>query len=106
VCLTFRDPVRGIDPIGLIRHPGLTVTVDDVDGLIEALRSEGTPRGDLDEVRQEQAAEDELHTMTTRELRELADERGVAHTSSMKKAELVALLEARLDDDLVEELTS
>ena len=44
--------------------------------------------------------------MTTRELRDLADERGVAHTSSMKKAELVALLEARMDEDLVEELTT
>jgi Rho termination factor, N-terminal domain len=106
VCVTFRDPVRGIDPLGVVRHPGLTVTVADVDGLIEALRAEGTPRRDLDEVRQEQAAEDELHTMTTRELRDLADERGIAHTSSMKKAELVALLEARLDDQLVDELTS
>jgi hypothetical protein len=28
VCIRFREPVRGIDPLGLIRHPGLTVTVE------------------------------------------------------------------------------
>jgi hypothetical protein len=27
VCLRFREPVPGIDPWGLVRHPGLTVTV-------------------------------------------------------------------------------
>jgi hypothetical protein len=27
VCLRFHEPVRGIDPLGLIRHPGLTITV-------------------------------------------------------------------------------
>ncbi len=37
VCLTFRSPVAGIDRRGLIRHPELTVTVLDVDGLVEAL---------------------------------------------------------------------
>jgi hypothetical protein len=36
-CLSFHSPVAGIDPLGLIRHPELTVTVRDVDGLIEAL---------------------------------------------------------------------
>jgi hypothetical protein len=29
VCLQLRDPVPGIDPTGLIRHPGLTLTVAD-----------------------------------------------------------------------------
>ena len=29
VCLQLRDPVPGIDPIGLIRHPNLTLTVAD-----------------------------------------------------------------------------
>lgn len=33
VCIRFRDPVPGIDPIGAVHHPGLTVTVDDVEGL-------------------------------------------------------------------------
>ena len=29
VCLLLREPVPGIDPLGLIRHPGLTLTVAD-----------------------------------------------------------------------------
>jgi hypothetical protein len=37
VCLSFQSPVAGIDRRGLIRHPELTVTVLDVEGLIEAL---------------------------------------------------------------------
>ena len=39
VLVLFRTPVRGLDPLGLIRHPELTVTVADVDGFIDALRS-------------------------------------------------------------------
>jgi hypothetical protein len=37
VRITFRSPVRGIDRSGRIRHAELTVTVLDVDGLMEAL---------------------------------------------------------------------
>jgi hypothetical protein len=37
VCITFHSPVPGIDPFGRIRHPELTVTVLDVDGLVETL---------------------------------------------------------------------
>ena len=37
VCITFHSQVLGIDPFGRIRHPELTVTVLDVDGLREAL---------------------------------------------------------------------
>ena len=37
VCIRFHEPVRGIDALGVIRHPGLTVTVDDVDGLATVL---------------------------------------------------------------------
>lgn len=37
VCITFATPVRGIEPFGLLRHPELTVTVEDVEGLAEAL---------------------------------------------------------------------
>lgn len=37
VCVTFHSPVRGIDRAGRIRHPELTVTVLDVDGLVAAL---------------------------------------------------------------------
>jgi hypothetical protein len=31
VCIRFHEPVRGIDPTGALRHPGLTVTVEDVE---------------------------------------------------------------------------
>ena len=41
VCITFDSPVRGIDRTGRIRHPELTVTVLDVDGLIAALARPG-----------------------------------------------------------------
>ena len=41
VCLRFADPVHVLDPTGRLRHPGATVTVADVDGLIGAL----TPGG-------------------------------------------------------------
>ncbi len=37
LCIRFRDPVPGIEPTGRVLHPGLTVTVDDVDGLARAL---------------------------------------------------------------------
>ena len=37
VLITFVTPVRGIEPLGLIRHPELTVTVEDVEGLVQAL---------------------------------------------------------------------
>ncbi len=39
VCLSFRDPVPGIEPTGLLRHPSLTVTVDDPGLLVARLRS-------------------------------------------------------------------
>ena len=37
LCMCFAEPVRGIDPVGLLRHPGLTVTVADCAGLRDAL---------------------------------------------------------------------
>ena len=37
LCIAFHSPVSGIDRPGRIRHPELTVTVLDVDGLAEAL---------------------------------------------------------------------
>lgn len=27
VCLRFREPVRALEPLGVLRHPGLTLTV-------------------------------------------------------------------------------
>lgn len=39
VCITFREPVAGMVPTARFRHPGLTVTVDDPEGLIAAIAS-------------------------------------------------------------------
>jgi hypothetical protein len=38
LCIRFRRAVPGLTPTSLVRHPALTVTVDDVDGLADALR--------------------------------------------------------------------
>ncbi len=38
VCVQFHQPVPGIEPLGLIRHPGLTVTVADPEALATLLR--------------------------------------------------------------------
>lgn len=37
LCIEFAEPVRGLEPTGALRHPGLTVTVTDPDGLRAAL---------------------------------------------------------------------
>lgn len=37
LCLSFDVPVSGVDPLGRIRHPGLTVTVEQIEGLERAL---------------------------------------------------------------------
>ena len=36
-CLRFRAPVRGIDPLGVIRHPAATLAVDDLDGFVRVV---------------------------------------------------------------------
>jgi hypothetical protein len=38
VCVRFHDPVPGLEPVGLVRHPGLTMTVDDPDAMAALLR--------------------------------------------------------------------
>ncbi len=38
LCIKLTRPHKGIDPLGLLKHPGVTVTVDDLDGLTHALR--------------------------------------------------------------------
>lgn len=43
VRIAFHSRVAGIDRFGRIRHPELTVTVCDVDGLVEALRGSSSP---------------------------------------------------------------
>jgi hypothetical protein len=37
VLISFRTPVRGLDPLGVLHHPELTVTVAEVDALAELL---------------------------------------------------------------------
>ena len=37
LCVRFHEPVQGIDPVGALRHPGLTLTVADIEGLEAAL---------------------------------------------------------------------
>ena len=37
LCLTFARPVTGLDPFGFLRHPSLTVTVDDPEALAAEL---------------------------------------------------------------------
>lgn len=39
LCVQLHEPVPGIDPTRLIKHPGATLTVADVDGLARALAS-------------------------------------------------------------------
>ncbi|HZC69572.1 MAG TPA: hypothetical protein VE442_02650 [Jatrophihabitans sp.] len=40
--MTFATPIRGIDPAGVIRHPNLTLTPDDVAGFAAALAAPGS----------------------------------------------------------------
>src|SRR4051794_10204478 len=40
VCIRVREPGRALHPTGRLRHPGATVTVDDVAGLATALAPE------------------------------------------------------------------
>jgi hypothetical protein len=40
LCLTFREPVPGIEPTGTLRHPALTVTVADCQGLARVLTAQ------------------------------------------------------------------
>lgn len=100
-CIEFREPVTGIDPFGLIKHPGLTLTVVDPEALVAEITDGPVLRTDLEEREAEQAAVDDLHTMTAKQLRALADDLGIRHTSSMSKRQLVDLIEPAAGNDLV-----
>jgi hypothetical protein len=39
LCITFREPVPGIEPTGILRHPTVTLTVADCQGLATVLTS-------------------------------------------------------------------
>ena len=43
LCVSFRRPVRGIDPTGILRHPGATLTVGDPHALQAAIERGRTP---------------------------------------------------------------
>ncbi|WP_116050213.1 hypothetical protein [Amycolatopsis palatopharyngis] len=43
VCIHFHRPVRGVEPVGLLRHPALTVTVAEPQLLARWLRGNATP---------------------------------------------------------------
>jgi hypothetical protein len=96
VCIEFEEPVTGLDPLGLVRHPTLTVTVDDAPALAELLDRSShdetrthTPEHDVttDDLLQE--ANDDLEALTAAELRQRARERGLTGVSRLSKAELV-----------------
>ena len=99
VCIRFHEPVAGIEPLGLLRHGSLTVTVDDVPGLVELLdrpahddRRTHTPDEPtvVDLVAE---VHDELTSLTAAELRQRARDRGIEGVSRRSKAELIELLE-------------
>lgn len=39
VCLHLHESVPGLDPLGLVRHPSVTLGVEDVDGVVHAIES-------------------------------------------------------------------
>jgi hypothetical protein len=42
VCLAFHEPIIGVEPTGLLRHPNLTLTPADCTGLLTALGGQPT----------------------------------------------------------------
>lgn len=46
LCVRFADPMPGIEPLGLLRHPAVTVTVADCDRLAALLAPSNRPSGD------------------------------------------------------------
>ncbi|WP_326836069.1 hypothetical protein VSH64_14290 [Amycolatopsis rhabdoformis] len=43
VCIRFHEPVPGIEPFGLVRHPGLTVTVAEPELVAETINAVAAP---------------------------------------------------------------
>ncbi len=99
VCIRFVEPVRGMDPFGLLRHPGLTVTVEDTAALAELLDRSShdldRTHGSQDSVTIEGLLAEtstELQSMTAAELRRRARELGVRGAARMSKAQLIDAL--------------
>ena len=101
VCVDFEEPVRGLDPAGLVKHPSLTITVEDPAGLAELLdraaetaAASGVDAADdvvvpIDLTEVVEQVEDDLSGMTAAELRRRAKERGISGTSRMSKSVLL-----------------
>lgn len=104
VCISFKDPVRGIDPLGLVRHRGLTVTVEDPGALAALLDPIGLERRDRGAELEAQEVIDELHSMTASEVRSYARSHGIEHAGSSSKAELIGEIEHDPEIDLEREL--
>ncbi len=61
VCVEFREPVTGIDPLGRLRHPGLTVTVADPEALVQELTTDAPVlRTDLERKEAAEVVEDHV----------------------------------------------
>ena len=95
VCIRFRTAVAGSLPWSFVRHPGLTVTVEETVALAELLStiaSRTVPGpGGLEETEAE--LHDELEGLTASELRARAAALGLSGTSRLKRADLLELLE-------------
>jgi len=98
-CIRFRRTVPGIDPLAVIRHPSVTVTVADAPALVELLdrRSHDERRvhltdEDVDAGTLVESARDELASLSAAELRARARARRIEKVSRMSKAELIAAL--------------
>ncbi len=110
VCIKFANPVTGLEPLGLVRHPSLTVTVDDASALAELLdRSQHDPSrthtasGSVTAEDLVAEASDELSSLTASELRQRAKDRGLSHTSRMNKAQLLDALQTPLEPNDADE---
>jgi hypothetical protein len=103
VCIEFVRPVAGLEPTGIVRHPTLTVTVDNSPALAELLdrsshdqlRNHSSERVTTESLVQE--VSDDLNALTASELRDRARELGLSGVSRMSKADLVGVLRAPLD---------
>jgi hypothetical protein len=99
VCIEFVQPVTGLEPVGVIRHPALTVTVENPQGLAGLLDRSSRDRFRSHSVDQDVTTEvlvrevsDDLGALTASELRDRARELGVSGVSRMSKADLVGAL--------------
>ena len=97
VCIEFEDAVGGIEPFGIIRHPGLTVTVKDAPefAALMSLGSSAEHDAHTHDIRDD--VHDDLLGLTAAELRGRAAALGLTGTSRMSKAQLLDLLDPTME---------